>query len=276
MNWDVIVAANDRSVLEGCLLSSPAIHQAHQLMVQWGFAAAARAYNDGLKKTSSEVVVFAHQDVYLPMGWDKWLTSSLEWLSANDSAWAVAGVFGIGIDDQFKGQVYCTRNKRVVGTPLCEPVQALALDELLLIVRRSAEIHFDERLPGFHLYGTDICLEARRRALHSYVVPAFCIHNSSGWVFLPWAFWRSYFYLRRKWWNQLPLKTPCTVIQRKATPVITTPAMSFYHHCLRRRPVGMRVNEPAKLFETILRSGQLSLKACGPQVPFNPPSHVSR
>ena len=263
MNWDLIVAANSHAVLKSCLLSSPAVQQASQIVVQWGFKSAGQAYNDGLKKTRSEIAVFPHQDVYLPSGWDNWLMSSLERLSEIDKSWAVAGVFGMPSENRFVGQVHCTRNGRVVGTSLREPVQAAALDELLLVVRRGSGLCFDENLPGFHLYGTDICLEARRRGLRSYVVPAFCIHNASGWIFLPWAFWQSYFYLRKKWWEQLPITTPCAVIKRTPSPLIKTTALSFYHYCVRRRRLGQRVSDPAKLAENILLSGRVGLNACG-------------
>lgn len=264
MNWDLVVAANNRPVLQSCLLSSPAIRQAGQVIVQWGFDAAGRAYNDGLEKAASDIIVFAHQDVYLPEGWHQWLAASLQKLSAADPAWAVAGPIGIGPEQRLVGQVHCTRAGHTVGAQLCEPAPSRSLDELLLIVRRSAGIRFDPQLPGFHLYGTDICLEASRRGLRSYVIPAFCIHNASGWTFLPLAFWRCYFHLRRKWWDRLPITTSCVVIQRRPTPVIMSPLKIFYEYHLRRRQrAGSRVGEPAKLFDELLRSGRLRLGVCG-------------
>jgi hypothetical protein len=186
----------------------------------------------------------------------------LERLAARDASWAVAGVIGIGLEPRMVGQVYCTRAGGVVGTWLCEPATVQSLDELLLIVKRSAGVCFDGRLPGFHLYGTDICLEARKRGLRSYAVPAFCIHNASGWTFLPVGYWRAYFYLRRKWWDQLPVTTPCAVIQRRPTPVVAVPLRALYEYRIRRRlRLGQRVGEPARLFENLLRSGHLNLDA---------------
>ena len=37
MKWDVVVAANHDSLLQACLLSSPAIREAGQVMVQRGY-----------------------------------------------------------------------------------------------------------------------------------------------------------------------------------------------------------------------------------------------
>lgn len=40
---------------------------------------------------------------------------------------------------------------------VCEmPAQAISFDEVVLILRKDSGIRFDEQLPGFHLYGTDI------------------------------------------------------------------------------------------------------------------------
>jgi len=87
------------------------------------------------------------------------------------------------------------------------------------VVRRSSGLRFDEQLPGFHLYGTDICLQAESRQLGCYIIPAFCLHNANGVTRFPREFWRAWFYLRRKWWQYLPVKTCCTTITKWCTPV---------------------------------------------------------
>jgi hypothetical protein len=44
------------------------------------------------------------------------------------------------------------------------PARVATLDELLLVVRGDTLLRFDPAL-GFHLYGADICLQARERGL---------------------------------------------------------------------------------------------------------------
>ena len=58
------------------------------------------------------------------------------------------------------------------------PAQVATLDELLLVVRRDAGLRFDPTL-GFHLYGADICLQAREQGLAVVAIAALCHHNSS-------------------------------------------------------------------------------------------------
>ncbi|MGA2226605.1 MAG: glycosyltransferase [Syntrophobacteraceae bacterium] len=247
MDWDLIVACNNDDVLKTSLLSSPDHVLAKDLIVQKGFYSASSAYNDAIQKTSSEIIVFAHQDVYLPPGWCNALEDALCRLEQQDPKWAVAGVFGVDADGSGKGCVYSTGLQRVVGQPLEFPVAVRSLDEMVLIVRRSAGLRFDDQLPGFHLYGTDICLEASRRGYRSYAVPCFCIHNSVGIHILPSSYWICYLYMRRKWWADLPVVTPCLPITRWGGVALRYLIGTMLLLVLRRVKIGQRVKDPAQL-----------------------------
>ena len=212
-----------------------------------GFASAGAAYNAGIRQAAGDLLVFAHQDVYLPEGWDQRLTDAVVGLSVEDPEWAVLGVWGITPELKPAGHSYCTGLQKVLGNPFERPVPCVSLDEALLVLRRSAGLTFDERLPGYHLYATDTCLAARQRGLKSYVISAFCIHNTSGLTSLPWPFWRAYFFMRHKWWRQLPVTTPCTRIDRLPLPFIKQNLMSFYLHWVRRDAVGRRASDPRTL-----------------------------
>ena len=69
--FTIVAAVNDRHVLAANLQSSPAMAQAgeHQLLIQEGFSAAALAFNQALDRARHDIVVFLHQDMYLPEGW---------------------------------------------------------------------------------------------------------------------------------------------------------------------------------------------------------------
>ena len=90
------------------------------------------------------------------------------------------------------------------------PARVAALDELVLVVRRDAGLRFDPAL-GFHLYGADLCLQARERGLAVVALGALCRHNSRS-VGLPAAFYESAEVFARKWKHRLPVATPCAVI----------------------------------------------------------------
>ena len=256
MNWNLAVAANDDALLGHCLLASPGARSASKVLVERGFPSAAQAYNAASLKAESDIVVFAHQDVYLPAGWDDRLGSALEHLHAKDPGWAVAGVVGIATGLAPTGYAYCTGLQRIVGAPFPEPVEAETLDELLLVVRRSSRLRFDEQLPGFHLYGTDICLTARTSGMKAYIIPAFCVHNTAGLDFLPVSFWRSYLYLRRKWRATLPIKTPCTTITRFGWPIVSHTLRSAYSCYVRGEKAGSRVKDPSALLRNLEDHGQ--------------------
>ena len=175
MNWSLITASNDDTVLQSCLAGSPCVR------------CAGAAYNAGIRQSTGDILVFAHQDVYLPPEWYSQLAAAVSQLSQSAPNWAVLGVFGITCDSRPHGYMYCTGLQKVLGQSFSRPVPCASLDEVVLILRRSANLTFDEQLPGFHFYGTDICLEAQQRGLDSYIIPAFCVHNTEGMKFLPWA-----------------------------------------------------------------------------------------
>lgn len=224
-----------------------------------GFASAGAAYNAGIRESSGEVMVFAHQDVYLPDGWDQSLASALSQLCTTDPNWAVLGIFGIGSDGQPRGHMYCTGLQKILGKPFNSPVPCDSLDEFVLILKRSACLTFDEQVPGFHFYATDICLQAQQAGLSSYIIPGFCIHNTQGMNFLPWSFWRGYLYMRRKWRQRLPIKTPCINITRWATPLVQHPLQSFYARYLKGEKPGQRVSDPRTFYTHLQANGNVPM-----------------
>lgn len=216
-----------------------------------GYRSAAAAYNAALGQAATDVLVFAHQDVFFPAGWDAQLAQAIKQLEDAGQNWAVLGVMGITSDGKPKGYLYCTGLKRVIGKAFPQPAECSTLDEVVLVVRRSSNIRFDEGLPGFHLYGTDICQTARAAGFGTYIISAFCVHNTSGLTFLPWDFWRGYFYLRTKWRNRLPIRTPCTTISKVPLPVLDHPVRSAYARYVKGIKSGTRLADPAALYRTL-------------------------
>lgn len=254
--WSLIVAANDPDVLHGTLLGSPAIDEHCEVIIREGYLSAGEAYNTSIRQVTHELMVFAHQDVYLPEDWMERLTWAIGRLEQVDPDWGVLGIFGVNCDLERKGHVYSTGLGRVLGADFKGIHEAVSLDEMVLVMRRSANIFFDEGLPGFHFYGTDICLEARRRGMRSYIVPAFCIHNSNGIRYFPLSFWRAYLYMRNKWWPQLPLQTCCTRITRSGWPFAKEWVISYLRNLIQPGRVGLRSPHPERLYRDLLDSGQ--------------------
>jgi len=158
MNWSLIVAVNSENVLRSNLLRSAEAISAKEVVIQHNPKNASIAYNEGKAKATGEILVFAHQDVYLPPGWAEQLTESIEKLTIKDPNWGVAGVYGVSSAGQGAGYVYSSGLRGFVGEPIFGSICVSTIDEMLLIIRRTAGLQFDEMLPGFHLYGTYICL----------------------------------------------------------------------------------------------------------------------
>ncbi len=252
LDWSLISAVSDEAVLKSSLLNSPDIRSASAIILRKGYPSAAKAYNSAIEEAESDVLVFAHQDVFLPETWLHDLNKTLELLSRSDPQWAVLGAWGVKASGECAGHVYCAGNIKRLGAPFEGVAEVTSLDELILILRKSSGVRFDERLEGFHMYGTDICLESRRRGMKCYAIPAFCVHNTNGYSLLPFQFWRNYFFMRKKWKSFLPITTSCTKITRWCWPMIWWNIDRAANLILRRHKTGKRVQNPQQLYRQLL------------------------
>jgi len=216
----LVVAANNERLLQNNLLASPGlseIRQFDQLLVQENFASAANAYNDALEKSHNDLVVFAHQDVYLPERWISDLMLALSYLERSDPQWGVLGCYGVTANGLRYGRVY-SAGLGVIGAAIEHPTRVQTLDEIVLVLRKSSGLGFDSQLPGFHFYGSDICLRAAARKMNSYAMPAFCVHNTQMNPTLPPEFYHCYRHFKKQWRRSLPVHTSCITVSRFDLP----------------------------------------------------------
>jgi hypothetical protein len=203
-------------VLQQNLLLSPGLLNGgrNQLVIKRGFPSASLAYNSAIEEAEHDIVIFVHQDVYLPDTWFTSLQRCLAFLEETDVSWGVLGCFGSrkGADGGL-GRVY-TSGMGWHGRPLARPEPVETLDEIILVVRKSSGLRFDPRLPHFHLYGTDICMTARERGLTSYAFQGFCVHNTNQLLSLPKEFYTCYRHIRHRWSRYLPIHASCMTISR--------------------------------------------------------------
>lgn len=263
MNWSLISAVNNREVLEKNLLRSPDISTASELVLQSGFASASGAYNAAIDKTTAEILVFAHQDVYLPQGWISSVEEACKWLETEDPSWGVLGVWGGTAEGRLPGYMYWTGVSGVAGRPFEGALDVSTLDEVVLILRRSSGLRFDEALPGYHMYGTDICMEANRRGMKCYSIPAFCIHNTNDYRLLPVAFWQSYLFIRRKWKSKLPIASPCVNVTYWCWPMVRWNLVRMANILLGRHRVATRTNDPSETYANLVSAGLVA--SCPPE-----------
>jgi glycosyltransferase involved in cell wall biosynthesis len=214
--YTLVAAVNNRKTLESNLLASPALQGSHdhQMIFKEGFASAATAYNSGLDEADNDIVVFLHQDIYLPAHWFDQVELAIRKLDESGSKWGVLGCFGSRQDAHGGlGRVY-TNGLGMHGNAIAMPQPVETLDEIVLVLRKSSRLRFDSELPHYHMYGTDICLTARQAGLGSFAIPAFCVHNTHQILELPKEFFECYRYIKRKWSSQLPIAASCMSVTR--------------------------------------------------------------
>jgi GT2 family glycosyltransferase len=256
MRWAVISAVNDEHVLKTSLLESPDLRSANDVILQRGYVSAASAYNVAIRKASSDLLVFVHQDVYLPERWIDNVRQAIDTLSVHDPNWGVLGVWGAVDSRERVGYLYWTGDYGW-ERPFDGVKEVVSLDEVVLIFRKSSGLMFDEKLPGYHMYGADICAEARRRGSKSYAISAFCIHNTNIGGLLPLEFWKSYLYMRRKWKHTLPIDTPCTRISFWCWPILRWNLMYARNIALGRQRKLQRAEDPAAIYRALVALGRV-------------------
>jgi Glycosyltransferase like family len=213
--FTIVAAVNDMDILNKNLCSSPEINNGkNQIIIKRNYRAASLAYNDAIEDATNEIILFVHQDVYLPENWFSNFKKSLSYLEKEKINWGVLGCFGSkpkgpgGV-----GRVY-TNGMGLHGREIDKPEPVQTLDEIVLVIKKSSGLRFDPTLPHFHMYGTDICMSAREKGMMSYVFPAFCIHNTNQILRLPEEFYECYRHIKRRWGKYVPIYTSCMRISR--------------------------------------------------------------
>jgi Glycosyltransferase like family len=233
--FSFVACISDRSILGAHLLRSPCLKDGspNELVAISSCPNAADGLDLCLRQANHEWAVCVHQDVFLPFGWDQLLAQQLHEAKRRFGPIGVAGVYGVGeviASGDLTQPLAAERVGWVVdrGRLLRDgpelPALVATLDELLLVVRQESGLRFDPAL-GFHLYGADICLQAREQGFAVVALAAPCHHNSRS-VGLPEAFFASAEVFARKWSHRLPVATPCVIIDRSGRVYLLSNASS--------------------------------------------------
>lgn len=180
---EFVTAVSRLEVFERFLGRSPCLQTGQRhIAAHFNVASAADAFNAAMRGIAADAagtwLVWVHQDVLLPAGWDQQFLQSLRAAQQAMPELAVAGVYGLGgrpAHSQRAGHVLDRGNLLREPAPL--PFPADTLDELLFAVRADTRLELDAGL-GFDFYATDLVLRAKDQGWQAAVVDAYCEHWS--------------------------------------------------------------------------------------------------
>jgi hypothetical protein len=213
-----VVCVSNPTILAANLLTSPCLGPGspHELIQVHNAPNAAAGLNLGLEKAKHKLVVCLHQDVVLPEGWDARLVREFRLAEQAMGKLGVAGVYGVGPAQETPLSAprigWIIDRGRLLREGPALPAAVATLDEVLLVLPRGTPLRFDPSL-GFHLYGADICLQAKAQGLAVAALSNLCRHNSRS-IGLPPAFFPSARIFAEKWADSLPVATPCVIFDR--------------------------------------------------------------
>lgn len=136
------------------------------------------AINIFLKQAKGKYIIICHQDVLINKDGYIELKNNLEKLDSIDSNWGVCGNAGAAGPNHIVYHISYPD-----GTFMNKgnfPLKVTGLDENFLLVKNSANLKVSNNLKGFHLYGTDLVLQAELNGYSSYVIPFNLTHKSRG------------------------------------------------------------------------------------------------
>jgi hypothetical protein len=137
-------------------------------------------YAEAQRVARHSLIIFLHPDVILPEDWYHQFMLKLQALEALDPEWGVLGTAGVpegwsGPSPNFiASNIVDFVNHFYSGS---DDLQVQSLDEHLLVLRKGSPL-FDEKLPGFDLYGSDIVLSAKKAGMKSYLLPLLLFHKT--------------------------------------------------------------------------------------------------
>ncbi|PQV63692.1 hypothetical protein B1R32_10931 [Abditibacterium utsteinense] len=136
------------------------------------------AFNAASSETEETYLIFCHQDILIDQGHDiNQLLKVLDELSKNEPNWAIAGNAG-GTDTlKLVRRITDPYGSNTVGHI---PRRVQSLDENFLVVNTRASLRCSSHLSGFHLHGTDLCLDAITKGFTCHVVDFHLTHLSPG------------------------------------------------------------------------------------------------
>jgi hypothetical protein len=177
-NIAVVVAVTDDVQFNEFIMASPGLQELDvDIISVHGAKSAAEAFYLGIEETTCPWIIYCHQDVYFPEGSGREIERLVSTLS-KDTVLGFAGLSGRINSDEIEcvGIVYS--GKLGLLDFRGRRTDAVSLDELAIVLNRDCKYQIDPKL-GWHLWGTDLCLQAALDGCPARVERVLMTHNSS-------------------------------------------------------------------------------------------------
>jgi hypothetical protein len=133
-----------------------------------------------LRSAKGKYIIICHQDILLDFDSIDVLRLRIDELNSMDPNWAVLGNAGF---ENFNSKAVCISDPYGDFQRLgCFPMKCKSLDENFLVIKSEANIAASHDLIGFHLYATDLCLNANSLGWNSYVIDFHLRHKGAGTI----------------------------------------------------------------------------------------------
>lgn len=147
------------------------------------FRSAAEAFNKTIEQQKNElgdILVFCHQDIAFDNS--SFLDSIITELS--DEPEQILGFAGMDVNGRVVSNLKYQENKSfITRNRLCEKRKAISLDECCFAMTQATyfKFRFDEKVCNhWHLYAVEICYNAKRDGIQSYILPDIIYHKKNG------------------------------------------------------------------------------------------------
>lgn len=134
--------------------------------------------NHFLNLASCEYLVICHQDILFEFDQLSDLLSKIQEVDNLDEKWGVLGNAGKRANAKAVARITDPMSRDLSLGEF--PEKVVSLDENFLVINMKHRIGTTPFLTGFHLYGTDLCFNARQYGLNCYVIDFHLRHISAG------------------------------------------------------------------------------------------------
>lgn len=221
IKYSIVTVVNNDDVYDKCLLQSIKSEKRRDIEFVPIFNynnqfTASIALNYGLTVAKGEYVIICHQDVGIKPGTmeilDNFLTPDIMILGASGvdlscKASDVGMWGGTKSKTLAVGTVYSSDTQsEPYWSGISELTKVHCVDECFFVVKKSILTRFDNNFNGFHFYGVDFCLQARKQGydVHAASIPIIHYGEYSGSMLNNSRYWPLLRKLHGKWRVHFP------------------------------------------------------------------------